>query len=296
MDAAVTPNIIDITGPRSIVNTISSIRVRVDLEDVTDSFTTTGEPRVYDGNNIDITNRLNLSFNEVTVAIPVYIQGFIHLNAESIGELPQDHELIRLFSEISYIEVMGPRDEIEEHNVINLPAVDLTGATESFSVLYDLNALLSHTNISIVEPYPNETTVSVQIERYITRVLQIPYINLIIEGMEPNVSIYYIPDYISATVKGLRNRIDNLSSDELTGAINLSGLTEGEYDIRVNLTLPQGVFLEGREPAITVILIELDEDDEDSEDDEDDGREEHELYEDENEEYNNEPEQDPDES
>jgi len=252
------PETITVTGPRSYVNTIGSVRVAIDLENESDSVTITAEPRVYDGNNSDITGQMIEIFPEyVEITAPIFIHARMQLAAESSGSLPADHFLSGLHMDITSVEVFGPREDIAGTDTLVLPPVDLTDRTESFSVEYDINELLSGTRLIVLDDAYKSVTVTVEVERFITKTIEIPYDSLVIIGEEPGASVGEKPGNIFLTVKGMREVINPLNAGNITATLDLSGLTEGEHDIPIRFNLPDNVSIESPEPFVKIILAEL---------------------------------------
>ena len=260
------PDTVTVTGPRNLVNTVGSVRVAVDLSDADDTVVTTAEPRVFDGNNTDITGSiLNLSADEITITAPIFIRAEVPVTVGTDGELPVDYVLIEFGADVRLIELFGPRADVEALEQIELPPVNLNDRTESFETVYDVRDILSGTSFIIRDDGYAYVTVNTVIERLVTKTIEIPYESLIIIGADFEASVHDMTNNITVTIKGLRERIDPINADNIYASVDYNGLLEGEYELPVRLILPEGVTIDGPEPVMTIVLagLELQEADED---------------------------------
>jgi YbbR domain-containing protein len=256
MDAVLSPETITVTGPRSIVETINVVSVRIDLRDAEDDVITSIEPRVFDGNNRIITSEVDLNVNEISVKVPIYMNAVIPLRAQTSGNPASDFRLTELRYDIGQVEVIGPREEIENNPSLYLPPINVAGRTQNISETFNLQEILSNTRLNVKYCTADEVTITAMIERLVTRSFEVPFEEITVIGLKPGVTMNEMP-IINLTVRGLRDRIEPLTADDLTGIINLSHLTIGTHEVPVLFRLPYGIERVGAEPTIVVEISEF---------------------------------------
>ena len=257
MDPLLFPDSVVVTGPQSVVGIINSVRVTADISGADGDATLRTPVRIYDGNHDDITPQLSLSAEEIIMNIPVYVRGTVQLTAEVTGTPTADHYYTTHSVNMDAVEVFGPREKVEALTALELPPVHIDDATENVTVHYDLFQLLAGTGL-LVYGDARDVVVTANIERFISRVIHLPFSDITIMNLDPDIEFEGIPEYISIRVKGRRETIDGLSAANFRESLDLGGLTEGVNEIPIIITMPPGVFFDGPEPVMSILIGDQD--------------------------------------
>jgi YbbR domain-containing protein len=115
--------------------------------------------------------------------------------------------------------------------------------------------------------YPEESiiTVTYRTERIITRTFDLPVDSNIHFSGEASLADRRrqpMTEFVSVSLKAAEHIINALNTSDITGRADLVGLADkrdGEYDLPVQLTLPEGVELVGAEPVIRINMSSFEE-------------------------------------
>lgn len=246
------PSAIQIKGAESEIEKIDSVKVMLDLTDVSSNVSTELTPVIYDKNGKEMTG-FELNTDKINVTVGINKQGQIRIEAPKIqGEPASGYRVISTEYSPKYIEVVGSGDEIKKVSNISLPTIDITGATENKTVAFDIRPYLNNTSLSLKSDMPNEITVSVKIEKEESKDITIPVKQLNVKGLSSEYDVE-LPESIVLSVTGLKEATDNISENDITGNIDLTDLQEGNHTVEVQFTLPDGITQSAKSEIIVII-------------------------------------------
>ena len=149
----VTPNVLKVSGPESIVSQIDRVVASVNVSNITSSISDSVIPQLYDKNGEAMdTTRLNLNLSSVVVRAEISSVKEVGLTVESSGTPAEGYEVTDIMYSPDQIEVMGDTAALNTLTTITIPSevLDVTDATEDVSVVIDITAYLPD-GISLVD-------------------------------------------------------------------------------------------------------------------------------------------------
>ncbi|MBE6012667.1 MAG: hypothetical protein E7234_08940 [Lachnospiraceae bacterium] len=256
-EAALDPSVINVSGAKSILDSIETINVEASLDGATEDYQDLLKPVVTDINDNDITNKVKLSALEVSANIPIYKQGRIPVKKpEIIGYAANGYTITNVKIDPEFIDVVGKAEEIEALKEIAIEPVSISGASSDQVFTRDVRDFLRPTNLNVKNGTPHEVTVTVFLEREITKTLSVESSTLAVIGDRNNATF---DEEISVQLKGVERVMASIDDNGLSGSFNIENLEQGTHYVDVEFILPEGVTIVGETPQIKVIIGEAEE-------------------------------------
>lgn len=236
---------VKVKAPVSTMNKIAKVVAQLDLSNVTDDIEITSLLYACDARG----NVLNASANDISFDISTTKVGAI---IYSVKQIPVKYEIIEenyqntLFtgSNLSkdYIMIKGRKEDLD--NIIEL-RLDTTGlqVTEDeheYKLIYDVQTLLPD-NVYLYDEEKN-ITLSVSTDAIVTREYRVPVSDIAIKTPAEGYTAYI--DTIGEITYVLRARksiLDNFVSENNMLYVSAKNLVEGEYNLRVQMDLDEGI-------------------------------------------------------
>jgi len=258
MEPVPTPATVELTGATSILDTVQSVRVDVDLDKVTADYTVYSTITVYDQDDNDITDKFAANTSDIVVFIPINRHAQIPITIPVITGFPAEgYTITSVEPNINFIDVVGKDEELSAVTHIRLDSIDVSGQSETMVISRDVRDFLRSTNLSVRNGKPHEVSITVTIEKEMIKEFTIPIGMLEIIGEQPTAEF---DESVTIRLKGLEAFMNTLTADSFNGSIDISELSEGENSVPVIFTLPANVSRVGDEPVISVYIpVENDE-------------------------------------
>ena len=256
---AQTPNLdpseVTVTGPESLVTLVKEVRVKVDVANETQTIVSDETPVLLDEAG-RLVSGLSVSPDTITITQPITLLGgyrYVIVRPVSVGQVASGYRLTNIFvSPVGKI-VFSSDPEL----VNNLPGyvetqpIDLTGKTDDFETLVDLNL---PEGVSVI----GDPKVLVQVS--IAAIESSLSISLPIEviGLAPGLEVSSVPKTVDVILSGPVPILNTLGPGDVRVVVDLSGYDEGTYQLipQVNI-LPEQVQKVSMFPATVEITITI---------------------------------------
>lgn len=258
---------VEISGPKSVVDTISYAGVEVDITGSTSNLSANVDIDLYDYDNKVVKNdsvKTNVEYVHMSVEVlatkevPVEI-GYMGVPAEGYMAT----SVVK--SEPSAVRIAGTVYSLAGVSRIVVPEerLNITGESSDMMDVINLRDYLPE-SVRWADPdFNGKITATVYIEPIVERTLEVPLDNLTIENM-PEGWIVHLPEedsVVSVKVSGLAAQINPLRQAEVKGFVDMKEwmeaedmeeLSAGEYTVPVQYILEDGVTSQPVEIQITV--------------------------------------------
>lgn len=261
----VSPNVVNIKAPQSVMEQIQRAVVRVDVDGMsTDVSGKSLSLVLIDGNG----KEMDYTENEhVTLSSVVFLAGADILRCHSIpmefavsGEPEDGYRYTGMELSHSSVTLKGTRSAMAAAGVISVPALEesltLTGLTETKESVVDILPYLPE-GTTLMDEMERYVTVTLKIEQLQTRSIHVSTDSLTVLNAPENLEITYeiSPDSM-LVLEGLQADLSALTLGTLKPTIDLKDLQAGSYVCAVEVTVPDGIEVT-RQAHITVILNEI---------------------------------------
>lgn len=247
-------NLVRITGAESVVDSIASAVVAVDVSGFTTDVSTIGEVKLYDAeNNVISDDNLTQNIKTVQVDVSILETKEVMVTASYSGEAASGYSATGVVDlSRDTVNISGKNALVSDISVIDIPkdAINIADQKEDFKALINLNNYLPN-GVSVVGSGNNMVEVTVHIEPVITKHI----------GLETDdITLTNIPAGYKATIGinddtvldliGLSQDLDTISKTSIAPTIDvgqcLSGLNLDDvknefYSVKIGFTLPDRV-------------------------------------------------------
>lgn len=246
-DALPSPNIIQISGAKTVLDKIKEVVLDVDVSGRSVEFTTTAVPAVYDMNGDKIAaSKLTMQVDSdaVTVSVPILASKEMKVRVITVGELEEGYELTA--ENIAYqpetIRIAGSKEELDKLGEYLEWEVDITGETGTIEENIPIGSMLdsSLTGLRVVDA--QMVAVKVTITPFVERELDIPVAEIDLWNLGAGLTAELTQtEDVPVSLRCKAARAPLMTIDYLNPYVDLSGLTEGTYIVPLELELPSKV-------------------------------------------------------
>lgn len=230
-------NLIKVSGPASVVETISGAVATINVDGVSTSVSDNVIPVLYDtaGNEVD-TSRLTLSVNTVTINAAVQNTKDAKVIFNTTGTPASDYRVMSIETDQETVRVRGTTSALNKLKTIDIPAslLDVSGISESFTTTIDITEYLPE-GIVLVDSKQAVIKVSVNVEAYKTQTFDVPTANITVEGLAEDSEIAYDSSTVKVTVGAIESKLASLSANDIMLTLNASGFSSGTHNSAVKL-------------------------------------------------------------
>ena len=247
------PSTLTVYGPESVINSIESAAVRIDVNGLSASSDVSGELVMYDASQNEISESIiddDITFEggkpDVTVHVELWKKRTnITLDVEYSGEPAYGYEITNISTTPDKLTVAGTDEALKEletnGNKITIPPgeVDVSGAIEDFSREIDITSYLPK-DIKLSSSMDNIVIAYVSVMPYGSTEIKFNVDDITVNNMASNLSLVYNTQEVLIAVTGSQGDVSKLDASQISASIDLTGLTAGEHTVPINVTLPDG--------------------------------------------------------
>lgn len=254
---SISPNILRVSGPSSVVEMVDKVIARVDVTNMTSDMIDSVIPVLYDakGNEMN-TSELSFNMQSVTASVQILDTKDVTINFQTSGTPPEGYEYIGIDYSPQTVRVKGQVAVLNTMNSITVPkeVLDLTDATEDIVKTVDVSSYLPE-GVTLVDSEQAKIDVRVKLERHERRNFKVPTANITVTNLSDEYTVEFLDDEVEIELEGLSTDLDELDPGTLTGSIDASGMTDGEHKLNLELNL-DGRFVLVKSATVTVDIID----------------------------------------
>lgn len=239
------PNVLKVSGPKSIVQTIASVVATIDVTDMSEAKTTyQPAPILYDkdGNEVDIT-RLTLSDSRVNVSAEILNTKEVTVAVTPVGTPAEGYTVTSIKTNPATIALKGSKSVLNGINSIEIPAnlISVEGKDKDVKATIDVSEYIPE-GVTMVNPESSSVEITVSIGRIREKVFSINSENIIVNGLSTGTKIKFDLSTIAVHVSGLEEDIAKLSNETLKGSIDVTYLPIGIHEVELVLDLDESKY------------------------------------------------------
>ena len=252
---SVTPEVSQVTvsGPESAVNRVARVILPIELGDNTEDFTASFEPFAVDAQGQPIAE-LAILPEQVSAFVTVETSGKnVSVVPQTNGAPAEGYSVIQRTTMPQTVVIDGPSEHLNDILFVETEPVDINGRTESLVQQVSLRALPS--GVTVVDPASSEVEMTVVIQEVgVDQVLDDQPVEVI--GLGEQLTARVEPATVAVRLDAPSDLLGSMSADDVSVRVDLSGRGPGVYELRPEVTVPQGVTWISNEPQSVRIVIE----------------------------------------
>lgn len=127
------PNMVTISGPKSVVDSIEDVRTTVDVSGISDSVSLNGLIKIYDKEDEEIVNtQIEITPKETLVTIPILKKKSVPIILVQSGQPKEGYKVVSFQYAPKEIEVIGDDSVIDKLERIDLGSVSIDGKSKTY--------------------------------------------------------------------------------------------------------------------------------------------------------------------
>ncbi len=229
---------VSVSGPSSALGRIANVKAVIDIKDATTTVNSSVPVVAYDADGKEIAE-LTFEPSVIDVMVPIYKRGTVKVNTPSVkGELPPNIKLKGLTVEPNVISVLGDEQTIDSVDAITPDEVDLSSVTVDNTVIsIDCTQKLKDEGLrpEAIDGAVIDVTVNIELEN--AHSIDISKEAISISGLKEGLNATIESESVSIELGGAPEPV---AVSALSPTIDLTALEEGEYELPLLLTIPEG--------------------------------------------------------
>lgn len=237
--AEVTPNLLTISGPQSVVSQISKVVATINVDGVTSDVSDNVTPVLYDEEgNVITSDLLKLSQSVVTIKANILGTKMVSIKCGVTGTPAEGYEYKRLEYAPESVLVKGEPEVLNNFPNINIPdyVINIDGATADVDTTVDISGYLAD-GISLVDDTVNQIAVKAVIERKDSKVFNLPVENINISGLSNNYELTFGGKTVPVTIRALKEDMDTFAVTDIQATMNVESLEPGTHTVQLELII-----------------------------------------------------------
>jgi YbbR domain-containing protein len=249
---------VQIAGSETMLNRIGQVIATVNVDRIRADQRLSSELKILDKNGdelkdaqmsrLQIKDSSGVLLADNSVMVDVYlweVMSDIPVDIETEGRPADGYRVTGISTTPSAVNLVGTHDaldQIGEKLTLNEP-ISVEGATESFTVDYDISETLNeYSDLRLAKDVDPTVSVSVQIEKNSEQTIAMPLSSLDVSSRPENMTLTFSPaDEISIVIEADDGSMPNIQLSDIRAGIDLSICEEpGTYEIPVEVQLPDG--------------------------------------------------------
>ncbi len=238
----VTPNIIRISGPESVVNRITEIRATEDVSGMYSSFRKSVTPTCLDAYGEAVKDKsLVMDADEVTMALDIYPTKEVPVKLGITGSAASGFSLVDLNYNPQTVEIAGTAETLEKVNAIYVDDVSISGLNEKKEMNLKLSDYLPE-GTYLADENNDQLAISMDFEQQITREIGITSADIEVIGKGEKLDYLLTNSGVfQIKLKGLKKDIEKVTKESLQLKADVTGLEVGQHDLKVTYAVPKNV-------------------------------------------------------
>lgn len=237
----VTPNLLKVSGPASVVSKISRVGVSINVDGVSSDVSDNVIPILYNENDSVISSDL-LEINQTTVTIraEIWAARNVPVRCQVNGKPAAGYELRGVECAPETVLVKGKAAVLNAISVITIPAdvVNIEGAVEDLETTVDIKPYLEELHVSLVDDNTGQIAVTAIIEQKQTKTFEFPTGNIRITGLNSQYELNFGVDLVSLNVRALEENLQTLTSENIEALLDVTDLQPGTYTRQLSISFP----------------------------------------------------------
>ncbi len=223
-----TPNIVTITGAKSVVDKVTELRAVVEVTGRSESFDIDVTPKCYDvyGESMEGKN-VFLDVDTVSVNVPIYKTKTVEVLVNTEGKPSLGYEVTNVNYHPQSVVIAGDSSQLDEIDAVVISDISVSGKTDSFELNVNTEEYLPE-GIYLADSN-NQIAISVTVVKLVDRSFTLSESDITLTNTSDGYNYeIIIPAGKSFTIQGLQENIETLSLTDFELSLDCTNLHEGE--------------------------------------------------------------------
>ncbi len=258
------PNVLKVSGPKSIVSQIDSVVATVDVGGMSDPSTSyRATPILLDGNGNEIdTTRLTLSNATVNVEASILNVKEVELFVTPSGTVAEGYVITEIRINPATILLKGNKTILNGISAIQIPSqiLSVEGLDRDVTQKVDVTEFIPE-GLELVLSEQAAVEITVSVNKIKEKSFTIQTSDIEVTGLATHSTLEYALSSVAVNVTGLEADINALTNDMLGGRIDVTELGVGTHEVEVHFDLDENKY-SCNNVTVTITITEESEEDE----------------------------------
>lgn len=249
-------NVVRVSGPASIVEKIDKVVASVDVEGMFQDMNNVSVVPIYYDAEDQVVDTTKLTLSPATCTLSVKILGVktVLLHFDTSGTPAESYSVVGIKSDPEEIRIKGTTAALNKITTLDVPgeALNVSALSQNLTTTVNVAEYLPE-GISLVDSKEANVSVTVRLEPYQSKNYSISTRNIEVQGLGEEYSLSYTAAAVTVPIAGMQSNLDVLKSSDLKAAVDVTGLSEGEHVVDLQLPLDEEKYAVDA-VRITVIL------------------------------------------
>lgn len=245
-DQSISPNSIKLTGPSSSISKVVQAKAIYNISNASDNISDKANIILYDAEgNVISDPKLTLSKDYADYSAVVSPSKQVPVRFNYSGPLADGYYVTGVDIAPEQVTIAGNRDVLDKISELVIPssALDLENVTSTKSYRIWLSDYKPEGITIVSDTY---VTITVNVSNANIRELEVKPSDISMNGTAQGLTAKMVStDTFKIRISGTKDVTDPLSTASLKPSVNLDKLGEGDHDVSVSFTLPNGCTLAG---------------------------------------------------
>lgn len=251
-----TPNLVSVSGPKSVINQINRIVATVDVTGVKKDVTMNQKIKCHDADGKEVSqDRINLDTNRIKVKIGLAKTKTVPVSVKTKGKPAKGYVLGSIDYNPTELEITGNSDDLAKVHTIELANLDISDSTKSIEKTIKASDVKLPDGISFVKSTDKigNIVIRANIEKKKKRTLYIKTNQIHLINNTKNYKVTFANETIEVQISGLRSVVDKVMAKDLNPKINMELFEPGTHTVQVQLTKIANMSIDGNVSATITI-------------------------------------------
>lgn len=253
-EVSVSPNLLKVSGPQSVVSRIDHVTASIDVTGVTEDVVASVIPVLYDAEGAVIDkNNLILNMSTVTVTVRVLDTKAVSLIFNVTGTPADGYAYMDMEYDPQTITIKGTAAALNNVTAVTIPesTLDISGAREDLTQVVDVSEYLPG-GVTMVDKTQAKVTVTVHIAQLATKTVNLFPSDIEVLNLPEGYTLSFDTSVIRAVISGLAEDIDSLDASQIRAVLDAGQLTLGTHEVELALELNENLY---NEPILVTVTV-----------------------------------------
>lgn len=236
------PNVLKVSGPKSIVQQIAAVVATIDVSGMSESWTTyRATPVLLDSNGKEIdTTRLSLSNTTVNVEAEILNTKEVGISVKPSGEVASGYMITAISSEPTTILLKGNKTLLNGITAIEIPEgiISVAGASKDVTTTIDVSEYIPD-GVQLVDSEQATIEITISIGKIKEKSFSLKTSDIVVTGLPTHARIEFALSSIAVNISGLETDVNLLSNEALNASIDVTDLEPGTHEVDLILDIDE---------------------------------------------------------
>ncbi len=239
----VTPNLLKISGPASIVSRINRVTATINVDGISGDVSDNVMPVLYDENGLTISSELlELNQSVVTIRADILATKSVPIRCQVSGTPAAGYQYRGVEYAPETVVIKGEASVLNGITAVNIPAdvINIDGVSKDVETSIDLTPYLKEMGVSLVDDNTNQVAVKAIVERKETRIFNFATEDIKITGLSNAYKLTFggTATTVPINVRALEEDMDALEPKNIEVILDVTDLVPGTHTRQLTINLP----------------------------------------------------------